>query len=44
MLKEGKGLRQVQAFAGHRKPSATAKYKEDGLEALKAAIDKHYPK
>lgn len=44
MLKEGKGLRQVQAYAGHRKASATAKYKEDGLEALKAAIDKYYPK
>jgi integrase/recombinase XerD len=44
MLKNGKGLRQVQAFAGHRKTSTTAKYKEDGLEALKAAIDKYYPK
>ena len=43
MLKNGQGLRQVQAFAGHRKVSATARYKEDGLEALKAAIDKYYP-
>ena len=44
LLKNGQGLRQVQAYAGHRKASATAKYKEDGLEALKAAIDKYYPK
>ena len=43
LLKNGQGLRQVQAYAGHRKASATAKYKEDGLEALKAAIDKYYP-
>ncbi|MCB9035857.1 MAG: tyrosine-type recombinase/integrase [Lewinellaceae bacterium] len=43
LLKSGQGLRQVQAFAGHRKPSATEKYRQDNLEALKAAIDKYHP-
>ena len=29
LLKAGKGIRLVQTFAGHRKPSTTEKYKAD---------------
>lgn len=42
-LKEGKDLRVVQAFAGHKKPSATERYRQTGLEELKAAVLKHHP-
>lgn len=43
LLKEGKDLRVVQAFAGHKKPTATERYRQTGLEALKNAILKHHP-
>lgn len=43
MLKAGKDLRVVQAFAGHRKPSTTEKYRQTGLEELKAVIAKYHP-
>ncbi len=43
LLKEGKDLRVVQVFAGHKKPSSTEKYRQTGLEELKAAILKHHP-
>jgi integrase/recombinase XerD len=44
LLKEGKDLRIVQAFAGHKKPSTTEKYRTRQLEELKAAVDKYHPK
>jgi integrase/recombinase XerD len=43
MLKAGKDLRVVQAFAGHRKPGTTEKYRQTGLEELRAAVAKHHP-
>ena len=43
MLKTGKDLRVVQAFAGHRKPSSTEKYRQTGLEELKSVIQKLHP-
>jgi site-specific recombinase XerD len=42
-LKQGKDLRVVQVFAGHKKPSATEKYRQTNLEALKQAVDKYHP-
>jgi integrase/recombinase XerD len=33
----------VQVFAGHKKPSATEKYRQSNLEALKQAVDKYHP-
>jgi len=43
MLKAGKDLRMVQVFAGHKKISSTEKYRQSGLEELKAAIEKYHP-
>jgi integrase/recombinase XerD len=43
MLKAGKDLRIVQVFAGHKKISSTEKYRQSGLEELKAAIEKYHP-
>lgn len=43
LLKEGHGLRVVQAFAGHRRTASTEAYKQTGLEELKAAIEKLHP-
>jgi len=43
LLKEGKDLRVVQVFAGHKKISTTEKYRQSGLEELQAAIEKHHP-
>jgi integrase/recombinase XerD len=42
-LKEGKDLRVVQVFAGHKKISSTEKYRQSGLEELQAAIEKYHP-
>lgn len=42
-LKSGQGLRQVQAFAGHKKISATERYRENNLEALRLAVEKFHP-
>jgi integrase/recombinase XerD len=43
MLREGKDLRVVQVFAGHKKISSTEKYRQSGLEELQAAINKYHP-
>jgi site-specific recombinase XerD len=43
LLKEGKNLRAVQAFAGHKHVISTEKYKQKGIEELKAEIDKYHP-
>jgi len=42
-LKSGQGLRQVQAFAGHKKISATEAYRENNLEALRLAVERFHP-
>lgn len=43
LLKEGKDLRVVQVFAGHKKISTTEKYRQSGLEELQRAIEKYHP-
>lgn len=43
LLKEGKDLRIVQAFAGHKYPSATEQYKQSQVEELKTQILKYHP-
>ena len=43
LLKEGKDLRIVQAFAGHKYPSTTEKYKQTQVEELKNQILKYHP-
>ena len=43
MLKEGKDLRVVQVFAGHKKISSTEKYKQTAIDELKSAINKYHP-
>ncbi len=43
LLKAGNDLRIVQVFAGHKYPSATEKYKQTNVEALKTAIQNYHP-
>jgi len=43
LLAEGNDLRIVQVFAGHKKPSATEKYRQTNLDALKESIQKFHP-
>jgi hypothetical protein len=43
LLKQKKDLRVVQVFAGLKKPSSTERYRQTGLEELKAAVLKHHP-
>jgi integrase/recombinase XerD len=43
LLKEGKDLRIVQVFAGHRNPSTTEKYRQSNLEQLKQALHRYHP-
>jgi len=43
LLKNGKELRAVQAFAGHRYPSATEKYRQNNVELLRTAINNYHP-
>lgn len=43
MLKEGKDLRVVQVFAGHKNISSTEKYKQTAIDELKSAINKYHP-
>ena len=42
-LRRGEGLRQVQAFAGHKQISTTEDYRESGLEELRRAVDRFHP-
>ncbi len=42
-LKAGQGLRQVQAFAGHKKVSTTEKYKQNNLAELRLAVERFHP-
>jgi len=43
LLKSGNDLRVVQAFAGHKYPSTTERYKQTQVEVLKQAVLKHHP-
>jgi len=43
LLKSGNDLRIVQAFAGHKYPSATENYKQTHLEELKNQVLKFHP-
>jgi integrase/recombinase XerD len=43
LLKQGHDLSIVQAFAGHKTPSTTERYKQSEIETLKAAVNKYHP-
>ena len=43
LLKEGHDISLVQAFAGHKYPSTTGKYKQDEVATLQAAVNKYHP-
>lgn len=43
LLKSGHDLRLVQVFAGHKCPGSTERYRQTGLEELKAGINKYHP-
>jgi integrase/recombinase XerD len=43
LLKAGHDLSVVQAFAGHKYPSSTERYRQEGVETLKAAVGKYHP-
>ncbi|WP_394366573.1 tyrosine-type recombinase/integrase [Cyclobacterium salsum] len=43
LLRSGRDLRIVQVFVGHKYPSSTEKYKQSGMEELKAAAQKFHP-
>lgn len=43
LLKQNHDLRIVQSFAGHKYPSATEKYKQSNVEALKTALEMYHP-
>jgi integrase/recombinase XerD len=43
LLKQGHDLSLVQAFAGHKTPSTTERYKQSEIETLKAAVNKYHP-
>lgn len=43
LLKQGKDLRLVQAFAGHKYPSTTERYKQTQVEQLKNQLLKYHP-
>jgi integrase/recombinase XerD len=43
LLKKGTDLRIVQAFAGHKHPSTTEKYKQNNVVQLKLALEFYHP-
>jgi len=43
LLKQGHDISLVQAYAGHKYPSATQRYRQQELETLKAAVHKYHP-
>ncbi|MFO0380049.1 MAG: tyrosine-type recombinase/integrase [Cyclobacteriaceae bacterium] len=43
LLKEGKDIRVVQVYMGHKSPGTTERYKQGRTEELKAEIQKHHP-
>lgn len=42
LLKEGKDVRIVQAYMGHKSPGTTEKCKQSHIETLKAEIQKYH--
>ncbi|MFY0254668.1 tyrosine-type recombinase/integrase [Chitinophaga sp. 30R24] len=43
LLRQGHDISVVQQFAGHKYPSSTERYKQSGVETLKAAIEQYHP-
>jgi integrase/recombinase XerD len=43
LLKQGYDLSLVQAFAGHKYPSSTERYKQNEVETLRDAVQKYHP-
>lgn len=43
LLKQGHDISVVQSFAGHKLPGATQRYKQNGVDTLKTAIQKYHP-
>lgn len=43
LMKQGKDLRIVQVYAGHKSPDTTEKYKQSRVEELQAEINKYHP-
>jgi integrase/recombinase XerD len=43
LLKQGHDLSVVQAFAGHKYPSTTGRYRQNEVETLKAAVERYHP-
>lgn len=43
LLKEGKDVRMVQSYMGHKSAGTTEKYKQSHTEELKAEIQKYHP-
>ena len=43
LLKDGKDIRLVQVFAGHKSPMTTERYQQTGIEELTAAVMKYHP-
>lgn len=43
LLKQGKDIRMVQVYIGHKSPDTTEKYKQSHTEELKDLINKYHP-
>lgn len=43
LLKDGKDIRMVQVFAGHKSPMTTERYQQTGIEELTAAVVRYHP-
>ena len=43
LLKQGHDISLVQAFAGHKYPSTTERYKQNKVATLQAAVNKYHP-
>ena len=43
LLKQGHDLSLVQAFAGHKYPSSTERYKQNEVETLRDAVQQYHP-
>ena len=43
LLKEGKDLRLVQVYLGHKYPSTTERYQPEDNESLKQQVEQHHP-
>jgi integrase/recombinase XerD len=43
LLKQGRDLSVVQAFAGHKYPSSTGQYRQNEVKTLQAAVNQYHP-